>query len=253
MRFFDSFGNRNVVNGFIFLLFFSLSCSEYNPSTIRVATAANAQFVIKAIADEFARESEIRVELIVGSSGKLTAQILQGAPFDLFISADTMYPNEIYQNGISGKPITYALGTLVLWSMSDVISLELLQDPKSKIAIPNPELAPYGRAGHEVLEKLSIPLNERFVQGESVSQTNHFIQSEAVSAGFTSRSTLFSPNLVKAGTWMELSDSLYAPIIQDLVIIQKRPNRDQAERFVDFILSDQGKSILKEYGYTFPQ
>ena len=142
-----------------FLLFIVLIVGCSKPSDkIIIATAANVQYVMQDIKKEFEKESGKKIEIVVSSSGKLTTQIREGAPFDVFVSADTKYPDELYARGGSDeKPKIYALGSIVLWSRSldssDLKVENLIENKIKKIAIPNPQTAPYGEAAIQVLQK----------------------------------------------------------------------------------------------------
>jgi molybdate transport system substrate-binding protein len=226
---------------------------------LTVAVAANMQFVIRDLQKEFEAESKSKLTIILGSSGNLAAQITQGGPFDLFISADTLYPQEIYQRHLaSDHPRIYAQGTLVLWSLKKDINLsgglQILLDRKiNKIALANPTLAPYGRAAEEVLRKLGLfdQVAGKLVYGESISQTNQYILSQAADIGFTAKSVVMSVEMQGRGAWIDIPRADYSPIEQAAVILNYgRKNHDLAARkFFDFLFSPPAKSILIKYGY----
>lgn len=243
----------------IFVLFsiFLMSCHQQEKSNLTIATAANMQFTMEEITTVFFKETGITCEIITGSSGKLTAQIKQGAPFDIFVSADMKYPDELFASGFATKkPEIYAFGKLILLSMHDDIrpTMELLQDPKIKhIAIANPKTAPYGISAFEVLEKFNLQevLKEKFVFGESISQTNQFIVSKVAEIGFTVKSVVMAENMREKGNWQEIDPSFYSPIAQGMVILKNRNTRkEEAEKFYDFLISEKGKEILNKFGYS---
>lgn len=225
----------------------------FQPLTI--ATAANMQFAMETLTKAFTEETGILCELTISSSGKLTAQIKEGAPYDVFVSANMKYPNELYKQGMTvEKPKVYAHGKLVLWSMKEGLlpTLELLDDSSiSHIALANPKTAPYGMAAEEVLkgEGLYDRLESKLVFGESIAQTNQFIITQSAEVGFTSMSVVLSPQMKDKGKWIELAPSLYSPIEQGIVVLKKDTEIENAEIFYDFIFSPKAKKILEEFGY----
>ncbi|UBM59802.1 molybdate ABC transporter substrate-binding protein [Marinilongibacter aquaticus] len=242
---------------FLFLWIILSHCQESKTSVLRVATAANMQFAMDSLVQNFEQETGIQVETIIGSSGKLTAQIEEGAPFDIFISADMKYPETLYAHGKAvDKPKVYAKGQLVLWTAVDKLmpDLEKLENVQIKhIALANPKTAPYGRAAEEVLRQLDKEnaLKDKFVYGESIAQTNQFILSKTAELGFTAKSVVFTPKVKNTGHWISISDSLYSPIEQGVVILKQANGQNEAaERFYTFLFSDTAKKILKSYGYS---
>ena len=247
------------------LIAFSMGCSPSVESgkqhqdttpTIRLAVAANMQFAIEKLTETFTKQSGITCETIISSSGKLTAQIRQGAPFDLLLSADMKYPRELFQSGLAtAPPKVYAYGRLVLWTMNPQITptlKELTNNEIKHVAIPNPQIAPYGLAAQHVLQKhqLMVPLKEKLVFGESISQTNQFVMTQAAEVGFTALSVVLSTNLSKKGEWTIISSSDYPPIAQGVVMIKRENSNHKAIlQFFDFLSSPTAIEILKKYGY----
>ena len=235
-----------------------LACSDPGTLNFSIAAAANTQPVMEELIDAFQSKEGIPCDLIIGSSGQLTAQIIQGGPYDLFFSADLRYPDRLTEEGlVDGAPITYALGYLVLWSlrMDKTASIESLTHTDVKhIAIANPQTAPYGRAALQVLEHFSLlpSIQEKLVYGESISQTNQFIMSQAADVGFTAKSVILSDRIKGKGSWMELPKESYTSIAQGLVILRNGHHRQTAGAFVSFVASDEGTSILRKYGYDAP-
>jgi molybdate transport system substrate-binding protein len=231
-----------------------ISCSSKQDRKLSLAVSANMQFAIEEIVAAFEEETQIPCEIVSSSSGKLSTQILQGAPFDLFISADMEYPLHIYQGGkAKNKPEVYALGKLILWSSSEKEKIHfdfLKQTECTHIALANPETAPYGQAALQVLKKLHLyePNKSKFVFGESIAQTNQFIQSKSAQVGFTSLSVVKSPQMIAEKNWIEIPDSLYEPILQGIVQL-KSQNETEATRFYKFMFSERVKMILAKYGY----
>lgn len=230
-------------------------CSNNN-SSLTIATAANMQFAMNALVEAYESETGTECEIILGSSGKLTAQIQQGAPYDLFFSADMKFPEALQASGNTiGEPVVYAQGQLVLWSMKEnlLVSLDQLSSEEvSHIALANPKTAPYGLAAEQVLKRLNLyEANEsKFVFGESISQVNQFIISEAAEMGFTAKSVVLSPNMSDQGNWITIADSLHSPINQAMVILKNdRGLGKEAEAFATFVKSEKGLSILRNFGY----
>ncbi|WP_229203921.1 molybdate ABC transporter substrate-binding protein [Dyadobacter alkalitolerans] len=224
-----------------------------------VATAANVQYVMKEIKAEFEKETGKKIDIIVGSSGKLTTQIREGAPFDVFVSADTKYPEEIFKNGGSTeKPKVYALGSLVLWSKNipkAELNIDILADDKiKKIAIPNPETAPYGEAAIQVLKSNSIfgKIEKKLVFGESIAQTAQYTTSGNVEAGFNALSIVLSPEMKDQGHYIILDSTDYSPIEQAAILLnhsKNSPKKETSEQFYKFLYSPKAKAIFKKYGY----
>lgn len=236
---------------------FLYSCSYQKQDYISIATAANMQFAMKEITQTFTQKTGINCEIMVSSSGKLTAQIKEGAPYDIFVSADMKFPNNLYKSGFTTtKPVIYGYGKLVLWTLFDTIkpSLKTLHYKNIKhIAVANPKTAPYGKAAYEVFQKKNIlsQLEPKFVFGESVAQTNQFITTKAAEIGFTAKSTVVAPQTKGKGNWIEINEELYTPISQGIVLLKNGSgNKNHTQQFYKFLLSDEGKNILSKFGYS---
>jgi len=240
---------------FLPIIFFT-TCQTPQTNKITIAAAANMQFALKKLSQSFTSKTGIDCDLIISSSGKLTAQIKEGAPYDLLVSADMKFPNEIYKSGLApAPPGIYGYGKLVLWSMVEGVepSLELLEDENIKhIALANPVTAPYGAAAQTVLDTygFSEGVHEKLVFGESIAQTNQFITSKAAEIGFTALAVVSAEGMQGKGKWVIIDPKIYAPIEQGAVLIQrKKGNADQAKQFYDFLFSKEAKEILKDFGY----
>lgn len=238
------------------LMFAFVACKSTNEK-LTIATAANMQYTVDELIAEFYSETGIACQTVVSSSGKLTAQIVEGAPFDIFISADTKYPDEIYKKGYAtSAPKIYAYGKLILWTLHNDIhpSINLLTTNQIKhIASPNPITAPYGMAAKEVLQyyKITDLVTPKLVYGESVAQTNQFITSKVAALGFTAKSVVLSPHLKEKGTYIEIDEAAYSPIAQSAIIIKnKGKDSSNSEKFFNFLFSKKAKEILKKHGYT---
>lgn len=228
-------------------------------SKIRIAVAANVSYAIKDLVQAFEKHHpQTQVEVIVGSSGKLYAQIVHGAPYDLFMSADMRYPENLYAQKIATtKPVIYAEGTLAMLSVKArnyCAEIFVLKDPSiKKIAIANPKTAPYGVAAKEALEnvKLYQKLQNKFVYGESISQTVTYAVT-AADIGLVATSSLYAPQMKKykeAIHWSEVDTSLYTPIEQGMVVLKGAEEDAGVKVFYDFMLSAKAKEILKHFGY----
>ena len=227
---------------------------------ITIAVAANVSYVIEALQTEFHKEHpRIELQIILGSSGKLTAQIINGAPYGMFMSADMGFPQRLYQQKMAiNEPVVYAQGGIAYLSMrSQDFSkgMELLADANiKKIAIANPKTAPYGAAALEAMKraKLYTRIQQKLVYAESITQTVAYIM-HAAEIGIVSKSSLYSPKMkrYKEGVyWQAVDPALYSPIKQGVVLLKESKKDKAYQLFYDFVLSDKAKVILKKYGYT---
>lgn len=240
------------------LLFLSLPSMA---GTLTVAVAANVQYAFDDLAMAFKKSTGHDIKPVYNSSGKFAAQIMNGAPFDVFLSADMEYPEKLHKEGsAAAPPKVYAYGTLVLWTMTD-LDLNKWQDTLAsaavkKIAIANPKTAPYGRETMRMLAhfKLDGVLQSKLVFGESISQTNQYIHSRSVDAGFTAKSVVLAPEMKGQGKWIELPADAYQPIAQGIVVLKHgtQHNPRLAQQFHDFILSPVARTILERHGYRLP-
>ncbi len=240
---------------FILSFLVLVSCQKQKNSSLIIATSANAQFAMQELAETFTKDTGIETEIITASSGKLLAQIMEGAPYDVFVSANMKYPNELYKAGYTTqKPEVYGYGKLVLWSLKESIepSLDILKTKEiTHIALANPKTAPYGVAAIELLKHYGIygQVKNKLVFGESISQTNLFINSGAAEIGFTAMAVVMSSNLTKKGKWIVLDSSTYTPIAQGVVVIKKE-STENAQGFYQFLFSAKAQEVLKKYGYS---
>ncbi len=244
---------------FLLALFPRVSLAE----ELRVAVASNFYSTIKVIAEQFELKTtnssgqQHKVILIPGSSGKHYAQIINGAPFDIFFSADTERARLLEQSerAESGTRFTYALGKLILWSpMDNYVDLkgEVLKSKDFRyLAIANPKLAPYGKAAEEVLKSLNIwtVLGGRIVRGENIAQTFQFVSSGNAKLGFVAHSQIKSSDLSISGSFWEVPQSIYRPIEQQAVLLR---DSSLAREFLSFVKSDESLSIIYESGYGLP-
>lgn len=223
---------------------------------VKVAAAANLQSVIKPLAVAFKKQTGINITTITGASGKLTTQAMNGAPYDIFLSADVEFAQTLYTRGFAlNKPVIYALGNLILCSPKPIDSKTwkklLIDGSTEKIAIANPATAPYGKAAVEVLkhEGLLNTLQPKLVYGESISQVNTYLTTGVVSAGFTTEALIKDPQLKTKLYWVAMNSQTYSPIKQAMVLLKGGKNQSGAKKFYAFLLSPAAKRIFKQYGY----
>ncbi|HWD88707.1 MAG TPA: molybdate ABC transporter substrate-binding protein [Mucilaginibacter sp.] len=224
--------------------------------SLRVAVAANLQAVIKVLGKDFKDKTGIEIEPIVGSSGNLAVQIKNGAPFDLFLSADMSFPEGLYKEGFSTKePEVYAYGSLVICSTRDIDfgnwERVLLSERVKKIAIANPAIAPYGKAAEEALQKKGIfeEVKYKLVQGESIAQVNTYITTGVTDAGFTTQALIKDSEGKTKLYWKLIDPKSYTPIKQGMIVVKATKQAGDAEKFYQYMFSASAKKILKEYGY----
>ena len=228
---------------------------------LTVAVAANVQYTFEELKTAFEKKTGISVKAVIGSSGKFTAQIENGAPFDVFLSADMDYPMTLHKEGLTvNAPKIYAYGALVIWTMTDVDlsgGIEVLADANvKKIAIASPKTAPYGRQAVNALKHYDLyaQVGKKLVYGESIAQANQFITTKAADVGITAKSVVLAPQLKDKGQWIDVPKESYEPIAQGVVILKhaERGKMDEANKLVDFISSSEAGEIFKKYGYALP-
>jgi molybdate transport system substrate-binding protein len=232
-----------------------LSASSF-AQNLKVATAANLQSVIKVLGADFTKKTGVIVESIVGSSGNLSTQISNGAPFDVFLSADMNFPQKLYTTGFATKkPEVYAKGSLIICSTKDIEfdnwERMLLTPAIKKVAIANPTIAPYGKAAVEALKLKGVfpEIQSKLVTGESISQVNTYITTGVVDVGFTTQALVKDLEGKQKIYWKAVDPKTYAPIEQGIVILKHAEGNANAEKFYQYILSADAKRILKAYGY----
>jgi molybdate transport system substrate-binding protein len=245
----------------LFVLAGLVSCCIAQADTLTVAVAANVQYAFDELQAEFGKETGHQLKPVYNSSGKFTAQIMNGAPFDVFLSADMGYPEKLHGGGhTAAAPRIYAYGALVLWTLKDLDLAHwqtvLAGSGVTRIAAANPNAAPYGRETMKALAalKLDDALKPKLVFGESISQTNQYIHSRAADAGFTAKSVVLSPEMKGQGKWTDLPKGSYQPIAQGVVILKhgQQTNAKLAQQFVDFLFSAKARLIFERYGYLLP-
>jgi len=229
---------------------------------ITVAAAADLQFAMQEVGTRFQQESGKTVKLIYGSSGNFAQQLQNGAPFDMFFSANLDYPRQLEAAGLTvpGTFYQYAIGKIVVWvpndSKLDLSSgLKALLNPSiKKIAIANPQHAPYGKAAVAAMQKENIydQVKDKFVLGENISQTASFVASGSAEVGIIALSLALSPNMKDKGRYAEVDAGDYPAIEQACVIMRSSKNKDIAQQFLKFIQSPPIRELFKKYGFAIP-
>jgi molybdate transport system substrate-binding protein len=232
--------------------------------TVSVAAAANLIHAIEALNAGFTRTApEVAVTTATGVSGGLYAQIVHGAPFDVFLSADTDYPQQLVaqQHGDAASLRVFATGRLALWTMRTDLELgdlaALAGDPRvKKIAIAQPKTAPYGRAAQDALARAGAwtAARPKIVFGESVAQTAQFVETGAADAGLVALSLLRSPRLAGKGRWREIPAAWHAAVSLDhaAVLTRRGAANPAARRYLEYLTSGAAKEILRDHGYAVP-
>jgi molybdate transport system substrate-binding protein len=228
-------------------------------SQINVAVAANVSYAIDALVKEFNKTNpNTQVQITLGSSGKFVAQIKNGAPFNIFMSADMKFPKSLYEEKLAiTKPVIYAQGSLAMLSSKELDfskGIDLIKDDSiSKVAIANPKTAPYGTATLEAIKnaKISDEIQKKFVYAESISQVVNYAAT-AADIGFIAKSSMYDEKMSKYKEnvhWVSVDSNLYTPIDQGIVILNNAVDNAEVKAFYDFILSKEAKKIFEDYGY----
>lgn len=248
----------------VLTLLFSLVTAPSVASEVNIAVASNFTHTMNALVKVFEKNySEHNVNVSFGSSGKIYAQIIHGAPFDMFFSADQDKPSMLVRKNraLAESQFTYAQGQLVLWSNhskwhdlanSDGGGAAILQTGMyQSLAFANPRLAPYGLASTQVLDYLNVnqAKNKTWVQGENISQTFQFVRSGNIDLGFISLSQVLMLKPENKGQYWKIPVHMYQPILQDMVLLNRAQNNSAAKAFLAFIKSALGQKIIRANGY----
>lgn len=230
---------------------------------VKIAAAADLKFAMADLQAQFEKQGGAKLEVSYGSSGNFLTQIQNGAPFDLFFSADSEYPKKLESAGLTepGTLYEYAVGRIVMWTPADSgidVAKEgwkaLLDERVKKIAVANPEHAPYGKAAVAALKNAGIyeQVKAKLVYGENISQAAQFVQSGNAQVGFVALSLAVSPAMKSGNKW-EVPADTYPPIQQAVVVLKSSNNKEAARKFVEFVKSSGGREILVRYGFTVPK
>lgn len=246
----------------VLALFLGFSGRLCAAQEITVAAAADLQFAMQEAAIRFQQETGKNLKLIYGSSGNFAQQLQNGAPFDMFFSANLDYATQLEASGLAepGTFYQYATGKIVIWVPNDSkldlsAGLKVLLDPSiKKIAIANPEHAPYGKAAVAAMQKESIydQVKNRLVLGENISQAASFAATGSADVGIVALSLALSPNMKDKGRYVEVPASDYPAIQQACVILRSSKNKDVARQFLKFIQSPPMKALFEKYGFAVP-
>lgn len=226
-------------------------------ATIDVAVASNFSAPIHIIASQFQKETGHVLRVSIGSTGSLYAQIKNGAPFDIFLAADTQTPAKIGKEGlgIASSQFTYARGRLVLWSaQTHVVDSQgdvLKKMAFNKIVMANPQLAPYGLAAQEVLQQLGLQesLKTKIVMGDNISQAYQFIATQNASLGFVALSQVMEQGLIQKGSVWLIPTQLHTPLKQDAILLRKAEKNKTAISFLQYLKKSSTQQLIRSYGY----
>jgi len=242
----------------LLLLCLSLACLKSAwAGKLSVAVASNFSSPAKQIATRFEAQTGHKLIMSFGSTGQFHAQIKNGAPFEVFLSADSLTAALLEESGlaVAASRFTYATGKLVLWSplpgFVDDQGAVLRKNAFQKIAMANPKLAPYGAAALETLEKMGLKegLKDRIVEGLNITQTHQFVASGNVPLGFVALSQVFENGNLAAGSAWIVPKGMHAPIRQDAVLLKKGMSNPAAQAFLQFLRSEEAKAVIRAYGY----
>ena len=243
----------------VWLLLIAASASAHADS-VRVAVAANFAPTLQAIVTEFEKESGHKLLISAGATGKFYAQIRNGAPFDVLLSADAETPARLIADGaaVAGSRFTYALGRLVLWSaqpeLVDRQGALLARGNFRHLALANPKTAPYGAAAIEVLGNMGLrqSLAPKFVQGENIAQVLQFVSSGNAELGFVALSQVWKDGQFTSGSAWLVPPHLHRPIRQDAVLLAAARDKPAAQALLRYLKGDQARAFLSAFGYELP-
>jgi molybdate transport system substrate-binding protein len=219
---------------------------------VKIAVAANFTAAMKEIAQQFEKSSGHTTSVSYGSTGKLYTQILHNAPFEVFLAADRERPQLLQEKQLAQKPFTYAVGKLALWSSDEkreVSEAALKRDDFDRIALANPKTAPYGVAAVTVMQRLGVDekLKPKQVRGDNLAQTYQFVATGNAQLGFVAYAQIV---LKDSGSSWVIPQTLYDPIRQDAVLLEKGKENEAAIAFLAYLQSDEAQQIIEKYGYA---
>jgi molybdate transport system substrate-binding protein len=231
---------------------------------INVAAAADLSSALQEVANNYEKRTGVTVNLSFGASGALTQQIQNGAPFDIFFSADMDYPRQLIAAGQADAATLYryAVGRLVLWVPKDSPldvehkGIDVLLDPSvKKIAIGNPQHAPYGRAAAATLKHYGLyeKVSDRLVLGENIAQAAQFVESGNAQVGFVALAHVAAPAMQGKGKYWIVPSDAYPPLDQGVVLISHSAHQQDAAAFLEYVKSPEAAAVLKRYGFSLPE
>lgn len=240
---------------------FVFGASTAIAENITIVAASSIKFAMADIVSKFnAEHHNDEVKAIYGSSGKFTAQIQNGAPFDMFFAADVNFPQTLKKEGqTSADPVVYAIGRLVIWSSTTdatKLTLQKLSEPAiRKVAIANPEFAPYGMRAKEALKSAGMweKLQGKLVFGENIEHTAQMVSTGAADAGIIALSLALNPAMSKQGGYSLIDDGLHEPLAQAFVITKRAKDSALARRFAAYVQTPESRKIMESYGFVLPK
>lgn len=249
-------GMKNILTIFLLVIFPLTALAE----TLTIAAAADLKFALEEVVAAYRKTNQaVQVDTIYGSSGKFHTQIRQGAPFDLFFSADIHYPRLLEKEGMTGSAVRpYARGRLVLWSADrDVSRLTLAQLADAswhRIAIANPKHAPYGKRAEEALRAAGVweRVESRLVMGENIAQAAQFVQTGNAAVGIIALSLAISADFAAKGSYVLIPETLHSPLDQGFVITRRAAKNPVAMDFANFAMGIDARQIMVKYGFQLP-
>jgi molybdate transport system substrate-binding protein len=259
---------RSLVRGLIALLVLiagiPIALAQSADREINVAAAADLSAALQEVAAEYQKRTGVVVKLSFGASGALTQQIQNGAPFDIFLSADMDYPRQLIAGGqADGATLyRYAVGKLVLWAPKDSPldvehnGMDVLLDPSvKKISMANPQHAPYGRAAAAALKHygLSEKVSDRLVLGENISQAAQFVESGNAQVGFVALAHAVAPAMQGKGKYWVVPAEAYPPLDQGVVLISRSAHQKDAAAFLEYVKTAEVAAVLRRYGFSLPE
>jgi molybdate transport system substrate-binding protein len=244
----------------IFVCLLAAGHTAHAEEKLTIAAAADFKFALDEIVALFKNtHPAAQIETIYGSSGNFSTQIRQGAPYDLYFSADIAYPRALKAEGFAASEVqTYGVGRIVLWRLTrdagNMTLADLVDSSILKIAIANPQHAPYGKRAEEALKAAGVweKAQAKFVYGENVAQAAQFVQSGNAQVGIIALSLALSPELAKQGSYALIPDKLHQPLEQGFIITKHAADNTQAQEFARFIANKEARAIMSRYGLTLP-
>jgi len=244
----------------LYFAFSVLAVSTVSGAEISIAAASDLKFCMDEIIVAFkSGHAEAVVNVTFGSSGNFAAQIREGAPFDLFFSADSEYPRALAEDGFAASPpVPYAVGRIVLWSAtvdaSKMTLADLARPEIAKIAIANPQHAPYGKRAEQALRASGLwdQVQQKLVLGENIAQTAQFVQSGNAQAGIIALSLALNPELAGKGGYYLIPDTLHEPLQQAFLVTRRAADNELANAFADYMQGGDARKLMVHYGFALP-
>ena len=252
--------DRFALRALVFVCMLAMGQTARAEEKITIAAAADLKFALDEIVVMFKNSHPAaQIQTIYGSSGKFSAQIRQGAPYDIYFSADIAYPRALEAEGLGASEVqTYGVGRIVLWSPerdAGKMTLADLADPSIlKIAIANPQHAPYGKRAEEALKAAGVweKVQAKLVYGENIAQTAQYVQSGNAQVGIIALSLALSPELARQGSYVLIPDKLHQPLQQGYIITRRAADNPLAREFERFMASKESRAIMMRYGFGLP-